>query len=751
MAAVVTSPQASFQNTSAVAFSSGIRQIRYINRLLNVEQVLSPAQAQRAENKPDWVLVWGRKSNAKAALAYAQQNSIAVLYLEDGWIRSSAQNPHSRLSYSIQIDSTGVYYDSRSPSDLENLLNLEDDAFNQLVTTEQLAYARECRQLLVEANITKYNYCKTAPRIASQKPTVLVIDQTRDDASVIHGGMDESRFVSMLDAAIAENPNAHIVVRTHPDVVGGRKKGYLTAHAKRLNIEINADASNPLGLIKQAQKVYVGTSQMGYEALLCNKEVVVFGLPFYACWGLTDDRQSLGRRKAQRSIDEIFYATHIHQTRYCNPVTGEAWQLHECLAHVQLQQNMFSRNAKAFHCVGIAPWKRRYLAQFLRSPEGSVSFTSNQQTALMNAKSLLLRKSQSHAKNEIPAKDQMPAKDQIPAKDQMQKCVSGPNSEGATETKRTLEPVLLTWSYRSFKELSNDEPQQVNSLPLMRMEDGFLRSTGLGSDFNAPASLVADERGLYFDSGRESDLEALLNNFDCSVSHISRAVRLKKLILSARLSKYNVGTGSLSGSVPPNTPHLLVVGQVEDDESIKRGCDAVNTNTALLQAVKKARPDAWIRFKPHPDVLAGNRRGTVEQSVLDECADVVDESASIVDCIDACDELHTMSSLSGFEALLRGKSVTTYGAPFYSGWGLTHDKQLVARRTRVRTLDELIYLSLIEYPRYIDIDTGEFTTPEDLVFTINSRRAMNNKRRKAWTGRQLMKATNIVRGLRYAP
>ena len=66
-------------------------------------------------------------------------------------------------------------------------------------------------------------------------------------------------------------------------------------------------------------------------------------------------------------------------------------------------------------------------------------------------------------------------------------------------------------------------------------------------------------------------------------------------------------------------------------------------------------------------------------------------------------EVHTMTSLTGFEALLRGLKVTTYGVPFYAGWGLTTDKATIpARRNQCIDLDSLIYATLIAYPRYFD-------------------------------------------------
>jgi capsular polysaccharide export protein len=44
---------------------------------------------------------------------------------------------------------------------------------------------------------------------------------------------------------------------------------------------------------------------------LYNKEVVVFGMPFYAGWGLTDGKQVLQRRTNKRMLEEIFCITYI--------------------------------------------------------------------------------------------------------------------------------------------------------------------------------------------------------------------------------------------------------------------------------------------------------------------------------------------------------------------------------------------------------------------------------------------------------
>jgi capsular polysaccharide export protein len=81
-----------------------------------------------------------------------------------------------------------------------------------------------------------------------------------------------------------------------------------------------------------------------------------------------------------------------------------------------------------------------------------------------------------------------------------------------------------------------------------------------------------------------------------------------------------------------------------------------------------------------------------------------------------------MTSLAGFEALIRGKSVTTHGQPFYAGWGLTEDLCPVARRTRNRSLDELVAAALILYPTYLDPVSGLRCGPELLIERLAAER-----------------------------
>jgi capsular polysaccharide export protein len=246
------------------------------------------------------------------------------------------------------------------------------------------------------------------------------------------------------------------------------------------------------------------------------------------------------------------------------------------------------------------------------------------------------------------------------------------------------------------------------------MEDGFLRSVGLGADLVRPLSWVVDGRGIHYDVSRPSDLEYLCATTAFDVTLLDRAVSLRSRIVASGLTKYNVGAGVWQR---PNhaAQVILVPGQVESDASLVYGALGERTNMGLLRRVRTTHPDAYIVYKPHPDVLARLRlAGQNEQEAHLWCNEVITD-VSIGGLLTAIDEVHVLTSLTGFEALLRGKLVTCYGQPFYSGWGLTNDVLLNSRRCRNLTLDELVAVVLIKYPLYLSRDGKELITPEQAL------------------------------------
>jgi len=250
---------------------------------------------------------------------------------------------------------------------------------------------------------------------------------------------------------------------------------------------------------------------------------------------------------------------------------------------------------------------------------------------------------------------------------------------------------------------------------LLRIEDGFLRSSGLGADLVRPLSLVIDDLGIYYDATQPSRLERSLETQSLGADAIARAHSLRSKIIQLDVTKYNLGKVSWAR---PDTgkPVLLVVGQVETDDSIRLGSPDVKSNIELLRRVRQENPSAYIVYKPHPDVLAGLRRhGEGEDTSHDLADEILTSPVSLGQLLAQVDVLHTMTSLMGFEALIRGVKVVCHGQPFYAGWGLTEDRLHCARRTRRVTLDELVYGALISYPRYFNYERNCFIEPEQAV------------------------------------
>jgi len=284
---------------------------------------------------------WGLRKPSISIRAYCNKYQRIFIALEDGFLRSYNTAELSPL-LSLIVDQSSVYYESRHPSDLETTIN--DVSLDSMDVMSQVKLSRDA---ILRFQLSKYNH---APDLndgvlrPNDLAGVLVVDQTYGDMSVVCGGASEASFSDMLDAALAENPEATIYIKTHPEVTSGRKKGYLTHIQDSDRIVMIRDDVNPIDLIQKMDKVYVVTSQMGFEALMCSKPVVCFGVPWYAGWGLTDDRvkgsPAWERRTKKRTVDELFAAAYIYYTRYLNPFTHKRGKITDVINWLILQKKM---------------------------------------------------------------------------------------------------------------------------------------------------------------------------------------------------------------------------------------------------------------------------------------------------------------------------------------------------------------------------------------------------------------------------
>ena len=653
----------------------------------------------------DAVAGWGLRPSTRKAIAYARRHDLPYVALEDGFLRSFGTGENFP-PLSLVLDGDGIYYDCTKVSALEKLLNGSDDL------PPPVACARS---ELLRCSLSKYNH---APSLAidalraKDTARILVVDQTAGDMSVALGGANAQTFHQMLAAARAENPGATVYVKTHPEVVSGRKGGYLTAVQDDANTVLLRESVNPLSLIKHMDRVYVVTSTMGFEALLAGKPVTCFGVPWYAGWGVTDDRKpdhpAVARRTRRRSVDELFAAGYIHYTRYLNPVTRQRGSIWDVMRWLALQREVAQRFPARMICIGFRRWKAANLQPMLSLFRGNVLFVKN--------------------------------------------------AEAAAALQPQGSDCLVCWGLvppAGVEQLASEA-----GVRLLRMEDGFVRSVGLGSDLIPPQSFVLDAKGIYFDPAGPSELEDMLNQREFTAEDFLRAVKVRETIVAHGITKYNLESiqpvqwpGATAGQEV-----VLVPGQVEDDASIRFGCDTatgVHTNLGLLQVARAAYPQAFIVYKPHPDVTSGNRRGKVALEEARQWANHVELQASVVSCINACDVVVTMTSLTGFDALLRGKTVVVHGRPFYAGWGLTQDMLPMLRRERRLTLDALVAGALLHYPLYWDPVLKGYTTCEAVLQRLIEERTLREEKgnltqmKLGFAYRQARKMRALLRSLRY--
>jgi len=617
------------------------RRVFYYNagflRQRRIRRILALAGYDLRLGKPgadDLIAVWGRSPYAHRGEAMAEKTGAGLIRVEDAFLRSLHPGREGEPPLGLLIDHTGVHFDASQPSDLETLL-----ATHPLDDTALLNRARGGIARLQEAHLSKY----TAFDAATPCPDpgyVLVIDQTRGDASVTHGGADANTFREMLYYAQEDNPGARILIKTHPETAAGHRQGYFKADDTNQRITLLSGPVSPWALMEGAIGVYTVTSGLGFEAIFAGHKPRVFGQPFYAGWGLTEDRhpQSLPRRGRDLTRAQLFAATMVLYPTWYDAHADQLCDLEQAINALDAQTRAWRQDHHGWVASGMRLWKRKPVQQFFGRHGPRVQF------------------------KEV---------------------------ETAPPPRRHM-----IWAGQAPPETS-----------ATRVEDGFLRSRGLGAELVPPLSLVCDDLGIYYDPTRESRLERLIATR--AELRPDQQARIEKVIHRLRdlgLSKYNLG-----GAQPdlPAGHRILVPGQVEDDASIQLGAGETCTNLGLLERARAENPDAVILYKPHPDVEAGLRTGAVAPGALQGLADAVLIEADPMAILNQVQEVWTMTSLLGFEALLRDIPVTTTGAPFYAGWGLTRDLgQVPTRRTARPDLAGLAHAALIDYPRYFDPVTG---------------------------------------------
>ena len=599
----------------------------------------------------DGFIGWGRRSSGRRAVRLAARSGKAVVTLEDGFLRGFAAG-RGEPSHSYVIDREGIYFDALHPSGLDRLL---------LQPVIDVAAHRRAGRLMAQlrsARLSKYNnspvLAPAAAGIPQGRPFVLLVDQVAGDASIAGAGANAASFRAMLEHATRHHPGKTLVVRTHP---AAGERSLLRQAASALGVEIVVPPRmNPWPVLEEADCVYTVSSQLGFEALMAERTVHCFGTTYYSGRGLTVDHDQLSPARLPATLEQVFHAAYIDYSHYLDLHTRQPCTPEQAVEQAITVRDQRARFERKVFTAGFSPWKRKAMEPFLKGMAGDP----------VHARSL----------------------------------------SAAIAAAKAADGMVVLWGSNTAL------PAGV---PAMRLEDGFIRSRGLGVNLTMPASIAIDGEHVYYDARGESRLEALIAHGTVDEGLRRRAGDLIGLLVQRGVSKYNLGTAADLPLVAEERVKILVPGQVEKDASIRYGSPAVRSNADLVRAVRALFPDAFIVYKAHPDVVSGVRDGGVEP----QDADLTVRSGDILQWIGWADRIETMTSLAGFEALLRGKAVGVHGAPFYAGWGLTDDRMPIARRTRRIDLEALVAESLIRYPLYIHPLSGLPCRPEDLVEEIS--------------------------------
>ncbi|WP_201631579.1 capsular polysaccharide biosynthesis protein [Psychrobacter immobilis] len=696
---------------------------------------------RKKKPQPEAFIGWGHKKSFQRADKAATRQDLNTLSIEDGFLRSLDSGLNSRYGLSVVIDDIGIYFDSTQRSRLEQLIIQRAHDYSNahdLLSDNKRAQALMAR--ICNAKLSKYNAVIVSPSLdhlvmeeegntasTAPKTHVLLIDQVVGDASIKGAGADGKQFKRMLKAACRNHPHAHIWIKAHP----AAKSGYLTSLKRPKNVRLLTQALNPIELLAQVSDVYTVSSHMGFEALMLGKTVHCFGVNWYSGWGLTDDsgapkrllkvvkkrRQAFAaamlppekltesgrlskllakpwkiperlpnQRNKQSSnsltvtLESLFYSAYIDYSAYVDPATKQACEIDTAIEWLITNRYWQGRLEGNLTVYEFSRWKLPFVKAFVHLP-----------------RTTLFVKPKPRLKNLLHP-DHLRVNYQQP---------------------------LLVWGLAKRQQVQKKRQsklaEQRSDIPAIYcMEDGFIRSNGLGATLLAPLSVVIDKQGIYYDATRPSDLEALLRHCEAlTPKQCARVESLRGKLLTQRVSKYNVGMNVdgaddqqiswMQDAKLSRKSRVLIVGQVEDDLSVQYCGSTIKTNSGLIERVRQDNPDAYLIYKPHPDVEAGLRAGKVTAAHLKQVQAVAYDTA-VPDCLESVDEVHTISSLTGFEALLRGLDVTCYGLPFYAGWGLTTDMDAqlspkadyLERRKRQTslTLEQLLHCTLIDYPLY---------------------------------------------------
>lgn len=268
--------------------------------------------------------------------------------------------------------------------------------------------------------------------------------------------------------------------------------------------------------------------------------------------------------------------------------------------------------------------------------------------------------------------------------------------------------------------LAIEEAAKLKNQKPLRIEYGFISSFDIALKGSPQHSIIiCPDNKMYFDAFNETAMERDLNDplFILSNDELKRAKRCIEDIVKHKITKYNHAPKTIKEISPQNgRKKILLIDQRYGDASIKMGL-ANESDFERMWEEAVSLKDHDIIVKLHPDAISGGKESCLSRVIPEQLPDnvyLIKEDANPYATLEHADKVFVCVSQMGFEALMAGKEVHSFGVAFYSGWGLTKDYKQPLRKRKKRTVEEIFHIYYIEYSRYYTPEIGSCEV-EDII------------------------------------
>lgn len=597
-------------------------------------------------------------------------NQLSIQYLDFGFLSSKFCKQGNLQPIALAYDDLAPYF-SEKASDLELLLSQYD--FNSEPELIDRADTFIEKLLKFDLDEKKQIYGEKT------KQRILILGQAEDDLYVTQGSGQQYSGNDLVSMAYLEHPEAQIIYKPHADVLHHRRKGLSNPKDVEHLCQILGEAFDLVDALEDVDQVYTISAPEAFEAIIRGIKVTTLGKPYYAGWGLTDDRQSYERRNRVLSLQEFVVGYYLKYLKYYDPGYNKLTELEDAFERLIAFREMESVKTEFNNKIELDKQ-----ANILESYEPkpvikntffiycSLEWRPIFESLYQHQKLIFLKK---------------PMTPQVFIE------------TWAKKIKFCQDAVLMIQSDIAEKFLWDFA--QKNHIPVYFVREGLIDGKSL---LNKKFSIAMDSKAPFNSYHEISDMENLL--LSCDLTQEPQWLeKVKALIENLYLSDKQFYKNTWNANTAygeKKNKRVLVIGEAEDDINIKLASPIKFSANELVELAYLENPDAQIIYKPFRGYLNAKVAGHLNPYNVQHICTLLTDDILPEQSLETIDHVYTLTSNLGFSALLRGIQVTTLGCPFYAGWGLTDDRQSIERRSKTLSLYELVAVIYFQYFKYYD-------------------------------------------------